>query len=73
MDDDFDLERDLPLTAADIEALERASHIPPLGFEKYLQWLSEMTAVAPERPRQDSWPDTPFELYFPEETPKCPR
>jgi hypothetical protein len=65
-DNDFDLERDLPVTAADIEALKRARDIPPLGFEKYLQWLSEITAVAPEGRRRISGPDTPFELYFPE-------
>jgi hypothetical protein len=64
-DDDFDLERDLPVTAADIEALDRARNIPPLGFEKYLQWLSEVT-IAPDGPRRASWPDSPFELYFPE-------
>jgi hypothetical protein len=63
-DDDFDLERDLPVTAADIEALNRARNIPPHGFEKYLQWLSEITAIAPEGRRRVSWPDSPFELYF---------
>jgi hypothetical protein len=60
-DNDFDLERDLPITAADIEALDRARNIPPLGFEKYLQWLTEITARASDR-RRMSWPDTPFEL-----------
>jgi hypothetical protein len=60
-DSDFDLERDLPLTAADIEALDRARNIPRLGFEKYLQWLSEFTADR-SRPRRSSWVDIPFEL-----------
>jgi hypothetical protein len=59
--DDFDLERDLPLTAADIEALERARAIPPLEFEKYLRWLTEITAHPSERRRMTS-PDSPFEL-----------
>ena len=57
----FDLERDLPVTAADIEALKGARDIPPLGFEKYLQWLNEITAT-PSKRRRMSWPDTPFEL-----------
>jgi hypothetical protein len=60
-DSDFDLERDLPLTAADIEALDRARNIPRLGFEKYLEWLSEITAHPSDR-RRLSWPDIPFEL-----------
>ena len=37
------LERDLPLNAADLEALGQASAIPPLGFEKYLLFLSSAT------------------------------
>lgn len=59
--DSFDLERDLPLTAADIAALDRARDIPPLDFEKYLEWLSVMTASGSERPHT-TFPDTPFEL-----------
>jgi hypothetical protein len=60
-DNGFDLERDLPLTAADMEALDRARNIPRLGFEKYLQWLSEITAHTSDR-RRMRWPDLPFEL-----------
>lgn len=59
--DSFDLERDLPLTAADIAALDRAREIPPLDFEKYLEWLSLMTANGSKRPHT-TFPDAPFEL-----------
>jgi hypothetical protein len=60
-DNAFDLERDLPLTTADVEALDRARNIPALGFEKYLQWLSEITNHTSDR-RRMHWPDVPFEL-----------
>ena len=59
--DGFDLERDLRLTEADIEALDRARKIPPLDFEKYLRWLEEITTSAPARPEL-SILTTPFAL-----------
>jgi len=59
--DEFELERGLRLTAADLEALDRARAMRPLSFEKYLQWLSEITAGVPSL-RDISGPDTPFEL-----------
>ena len=59
--DELDLERGLRLTAADVEALDRARQVRPRTFEKYLQWLSEITAGVPS-PRDISGPDTPFEL-----------
>jgi hypothetical protein len=59
--DEFDLEDGLRLTPADLEALDRARAVRPLSFEKYLLWLSEITAGVP--PRRDlSGQDTPFEL-----------
>jgi hypothetical protein len=59
--DVFDLERDLPLTAADIEALARARKRTPLDFEKYLRWLEEITAGRTRR-REFIPPSSPFEL-----------
>jgi hypothetical protein len=59
--DEFDLECGLRLTAADLDALDRARAVRPRSFEKYLEWLSEVTAGVPSR-RDISGPDTPFEL-----------
>jgi hypothetical protein len=59
--DGFDLELGLRLTAADLEALDRARDIQPLDFEKYLQWLNEITAGGRQR-RELAPPDSPFEL-----------
>jgi len=59
--DEFDLERGLRLTPADLEALARARQVRPRSFEKYLLWLSEITAGVPAR-RDISGPETPFEL-----------
>jgi hypothetical protein len=36
---DFDLERDNPLTAADLEALARARNLRPLTPEDYQAWV----------------------------------
>ena len=35
----FDLERDNPLTAADLEALARARNLRPLSAEAYQAWV----------------------------------
>jgi hypothetical protein len=50
--------------ADNIEAQKAVIH-PPISFEKYLQWLTEITAGVPPS-REISGPDTPFELPFPE-------
>ena len=60
--DVFDLERDLPLTAADIEALARARKARVLSFNKYLEWLDEITAGRTRR-RELIPPSSPFELF----------
>jgi hypothetical protein len=61
--DDFDLERGLRLTPADLEALDRARAVRPRSFEKYLRWLSEITAGVPSsRDDLNTMADTPFEL-----------
>lgn len=45
----LDLERDMPLTAADIEALDRARQLRPLSTEAYLEWLTLMWRKDPSR------------------------
>jgi hypothetical protein len=60
---DVDFERDMPLTEADIAALERARQHPPLSTDAYLEWLSLMRAANPPRERVlNSADDPPFEL-----------
>jgi hypothetical protein len=59
--DVFDLERDLPVTAADIDALARARTTRSLDFEKYLEWLGELSAGR-QRHRKSTPPSAPFEL-----------
>jgi hypothetical protein len=59
--DVFDLERDLPVTAADIDALARARKSRSVGFEKYLEWLDELSAGR-QRRRESTPPSAPFEL-----------
>lgn len=59
---DVDLERDLPLTAADFDALERARQLRPLPTADYLRWLTLMSAtIDPER-RLNTDEDEPFSL-----------
>lgn len=58
---DVDFERDLPTTAEDIEALERAREQKPLATDAYLRWISQM----PKTPRPRGFntdDDEPFEL-----------
>jgi hypothetical protein len=50
--------------AGNIEPPKAIIH-PPVSFEKYLQWLTKVTAGVPPS-REISGPETPFELYFPE-------
>ena len=59
---DVDFERDLPTTAADIEALERARRHPQLATDEYLKWLSLMTTGPRPGPRLNTDDDAPFEL-----------
>jgi hypothetical protein len=37
---DVDFERDMPLTDADLEALDRARRLRPLPTMAYLEWLT---------------------------------
>jgi hypothetical protein len=60
---DLDLERDMPLTAADLEALARARNLRPLTAEAYQRWVDLVTAGQPPRdPRLNNDSDEPFEL-----------
>ena len=58
---DVDFDRDMPLTAADLEALARARNLRPLTTESYLEWLSLMR-VSPASRETNSDSDAPFEL-----------
>ena len=58
---DVDFERDMPLTAADIEALDRARNLPPLTTKAYLDWLTLMWRPDGER-RLNTDADEPFTL-----------
>lgn len=58
---DLDLERDLPTTVADLEALARARDLRPLPTKAYLEWLTLMSI--PRLPREtNSDTDEPFVL-----------
>jgi hypothetical protein len=57
---DVAFERDVPTTAADLEALARARNLRPLTTEDYLEWLSVMRVSHVRRINSDS--DEPFEL-----------
>lgn len=58
---DLDLERDLPTTVADLEALARARDLRPLPTHAYLEWLTLMSI--PRLPREtNSDTDEPFVL-----------
>jgi hypothetical protein len=58
--DVFDL--DFRLTDADIRALASARRARVLSFEKYLEWLDEITAGRTRR-REFIPPSSPFELF----------
>lgn len=60
---DVDFERDMPLTAADIEALDRARNLRPLSAEDYQRWhdlLIKHHGQPPHRDNTDA--DEPFTL-----------
>ncbi len=60
---DLDLERDMPLTSADLEALARSRQLRPLTAEDYQRWVDLVTAGQPPRdPRLNTDSDEPFEL-----------
>jgi hypothetical protein len=59
---DVDFERDLPTTAADLEALARARNLRPLATDKYLEWLTLMAATTEPVRRLNTDEDEPFEL-----------
>lgn len=59
---DVDFERDLPTTAADLEALARARNLRPLATDAYLDWLTLMAATTKPIRRLNTDEDEPFEL-----------
>jgi hypothetical protein len=59
---DVDLERDLPLTVADFDALERARQLRPLPTADYLRWLTLMSATIEPEHRLNTDEDEPFSL-----------
>ena len=61
-DDDVDFERDMPLTAADLEALARARQLRPLTTQAYLDWLTLMWRPDGEPRRLNTDADEPFTL-----------
>lgn len=67
-DDPFaglDFDRDMPLTAADLEALARARNLRPLSAQQYQDWVDLIVkhhghGSAPRRENTDD--DEPFTL-----------
>lgn len=60
---DLDLERDMPLTEADIEALDRARRLRPMSAEAYQAWCDLVFRYHPPAPRDtNSDDDEPFTL-----------
>jgi hypothetical protein len=59
---DVDFERDMPLTAAALEALARSRQLRPLTTETYLNWLTLMSKGSRPVHRLNSDSDEPFEL-----------
>jgi hypothetical protein len=59
---DVDLDRDLPLTEADIEALAQARQLRPLATTAYLEWLTSMSTTVKVERRLNTDADEPFEL-----------
>lgn len=60
---DFDLDRDHPLTAADLEALARARNLPPLSPAQYQAWVDLIEKHHGARPRVNNTDaDEPFTL-----------
>jgi hypothetical protein len=59
---DVDLERDMPLTLADIDALERGRRLRPLPTADYLRWLTLMSTTIEAEHRLNTDEDEPFTL-----------
>ena len=59
---DLDLERDMPLTAADLEALARARNLRPLSAEDYQRWVDLIEKHHGARERLNTDSDEPFTL-----------
>ena len=60
---DLDFERDMPLTADDLEALARARDLRPLTPEQYEEWASLIERHHGKRPRRlNTDADEPFTL-----------
>ncbi|HEX8619888.1 MAG TPA: hypothetical protein VF911_20070 [Thermoanaerobaculia bacterium] len=60
---DVDFGRDVPTTAADVEALWQARQLRPLTFEQYVAWVTSIVGkrLPPSR-ETNSDSDEPFEL-----------
>jgi hypothetical protein len=60
----LDLERDLPTTAEDTEALRSAKTVRPLDLEAYLRFLAQLPPPTPreQRARRGPRADRPFVL-----------
>ena len=63
---DFDLERDLPTSATDVEALHRLRQARPMRTEDYLRFLSSFVPPSAEALRARPGPcGKPFTLPGP--------
>lgn len=60
----FDLawERDVPTTAADVEALWKARRLKPMAADEYQHWVDLIFAGRPRTRSRNSAEDEPFEL-----------
>jgi len=60
----FDLawERDVPTTAADVEALWRARRLKPMAPDEYQHWCDLVFANHPRTRTRNTEDDEPFEL-----------
>jgi hypothetical protein len=60
---ELDLDRDLPTTAADVEALHRLRGDRPISTEQYLRFLASLEPESPEALRTRPGPHgAPFSL-----------
>lgn len=60
---DFDLDRDLPTTASDVEALHRLNQPRPMATDDYLHFLAAFAPPTAEALRQKPGPcGEPFTL-----------
>lgn len=59
---DLNLERDMPLKAADLEALARARKLRPMTAEDYQRWVDLIEKHHPQVRRLNTDADEPFTL-----------